>query len=120
MKKKLFSLNGRINRAKYWGYAIVALAILIIGSVLGTLLANVSQELSSVVFIVTIFTYLWITVTLQVKRWHDLDRSGWMSLLNFIPVLNIVVFVVLGFFKGTQGSNKYGEDLLSYETNINN
>src|SRR5208337_3611250 len=45
-----------------------------------------------------------------VRRWHDTGRSGWMTLTLLIPVVNLVVFLLLGFLPGTTGPNKYGPD----------
>jgi len=54
---------------------------------------------------------LWVGLAIQVKRWHDLGRSGWMYLINFIPgVGSLVSLVWLGFYKGTAGPNKYGDE----------
>lgn len=46
----------------------------------------------------------------QVKRWHDLDRSGWMVLVSFVPIIGFLVnLVCLGFLRGTAGANRFGE-----------
>jgi len=42
---------------------------------------------------------IWISFALYVKRLHDLDKKGWISLLLFVPFANIYVFIVCGFFK---------------------
>ncbi len=50
----------------------------------------------------------WLSLATQVKRWHDLDRTGWMVLINFIPFLGLLVAVIyLGFIKGTAGPNRF-------------
>jgi uncharacterized membrane protein YhaH (DUF805 family) len=47
---------------------------------------------------------------MQVKRWHDLDKSGWMVLVNFIPLIGMLYsLLTLGFQPGTAGPNKYGD-----------
>ncbi len=43
-----------------------------------------------------------------VRRWHDLGESGWMVLLTFIPLANIVLWFYLVFKQGEVGENKYG------------
>jgi hypothetical protein len=53
-------------------------------------------------------------LTIQVKRWHDLDQSGWWVLIGFIPYVNFIVIIILWFVKGTVGSNRFGLDPLSY------
>jgi uncharacterized membrane protein YhaH (DUF805 family) len=43
------------------------------------------------------------------RRLHDLNASGWWQLITFIPFGQILMIGFI-FFKGTQGSNKYGEE----------
>jgi Protein of unknown function (DUF805) len=50
---------------------------------------------------------------MQVKRWHDRGKSGWMVLINLIPLIGWVwTLVELGLLEGTLGPNQYGEDPL--------
>ena len=59
---------------------------------------------------------LWIWFALSAKRFHDRDRKGWWLLISLIPPIGILwVFVVLGFFKGTEGDNRFGPDPLAAE-----
>ena len=55
-----------------------------------------------------ILTYPSIVVC--VKRFHDTNRSGFNILWMLIPTLGaLYILIVCGFFKGTEGKNKYGE-----------
>ena len=45
----------------------------------------------------------------MIKRWHDMNRSGWYSLLLFVPFVNIIVGLVMLFVPGTDGPNDYGQ-----------
>ena len=52
-----------------------------------------------------------IGLIVQIKRFHDLDQSGWLVLLNLIPCVGgFVVLIICGFIEGTRGPNKYGPD----------
>ena len=53
---------------------------------------------------------LWINLALQVKRWHDRDRSGWMVLISFVPIVSIWALIECGFLRGTVGPNQFGQD----------
>ena len=37
---------------------------------------------------------VWITLAVQVKRWHDLSKSGWWALINLIPVVGAIWVIV--------------------------
>ena len=46
---------------------------------------------------------------LAVLRCHDCDKSGWWSMLLWLPTVNFIVTVVLSCAPGTDGDNEYGE-----------
>ena len=54
---------------------------------------------------------VWIGLAVQVKRWHDRNKSGWWALLNLIPVIGqIWILIECGIFRGTKGDNQFGSD----------
>jgi uncharacterized membrane protein YhaH (DUF805 family) len=60
---------------------------------------------------VWIVLFVPVTVGLYVRRLHDMNKSGWFTLLYFVPVVGYGFPLVLMFFRGTNGSNDYGEPL---------
>ena len=48
-------------------------------------------------------------VLVTIQRLHDLDASGWYSVLIPIPIINSLLWFVLVFAKGSDGANRYGE-----------
>lgn len=48
--------------------------------------------------------------SVAIRRIHDFDQSGWMALLFFVPLVNIVFLLILLCMPGTEGENSYGED----------
>lgn len=88
---------------------------LIVGLLIGGI--SSSSDEGAVAAIAIYFLYsipcVWIGLAMQVKRWHDRDKSGWMVLINFIPIVGLLwAFVELGFLQGTIGPNQYGNDPL--------
>jgi len=134
MKSLLFSFQGRINRAKYWGgilgiYAVVIVIVIILSSIFGTeTVANegsaymtdeelgATDEISGLGLagiVVAYIGFIWIALAIQVKRWHDRDKSGWMVLVNLIPIVGgFWALIECGFLVGTRGPNSYGPDPL--------
>ena len=49
-------------------------------------------------------------IAVQVRRFHDQDRSGWFVLLNFIPYLGSLIVLVFMCLEGTKGPNRFGPD----------
>jgi len=56
---------------------------------------------------------IWLGSATWVKRWHDLNKSGWMVLLNLTIIAIPISLIVLGSVRGTTGANRYGGDPLS-------
>jgi len=113
-----FSLQGRIPRSIY-----LMVSFLNIG-IFSYVLIYLLDELDSGVYYLEITTkkvywlcilllQTWFTLAISIKRWHDHDKSAWFVLISFIPVVgNLITFVVLGFLRGTNGANRFGDDTL--------
>lgn len=48
----------------------------------------------------------WIII---IQRCHDLNKSGYISLLMLVPVVNIFIGFYLLFAPGTRGENRFGK-----------
>jgi uncharacterized membrane protein YhaH (DUF805 family) len=107
----LFSFEGRINRAKYWGYSFVLIAILIIVAMMGMRVAGEAGMFSS--YAIAGLFAIWPSLALGIKRCHDRNRSGWFMLVSLIPIVSIWYLIEVGFLRGTDGANEYGEDPLA-------
>lgn len=104
----LFWFNGRIPRWKWWVFLASYLMVIL---ALGGLLEN--SLIPEWVVVVVFWIALWFAFVSQVKRWHDLDKSGLWCLVNLIPILgSLFALIELGFQCGTDGVNEYGEDPL--------
>jgi uncharacterized membrane protein YhaH (DUF805 family) len=96
-----FSFTGRINRAKYFW------TVLMIGMV-GFALYGIWPELGYLVYLLMGFTALFPSV----KRFQDMNWSGWWAALTYIPGVNIPFNLLLLFKRGTSYTNQYGDDPL--------
>lgn len=50
-----------------------------------------------------------VSIGLMVRRWHDMNQTGWLALLGFVPFVSLVVFIVQLFVPGTDGPNNFGD-----------
>jgi uncharacterized membrane protein YhaH (DUF805 family) len=122
LQKLLFSFDGRVNRAKWWGWSIVA--VIAYGALVGISMAifgsTMSPEgvpqpsgLAIVLCAVGFIAYFWVVLALAVKRWHDRNKSGWWIFISLVPVIGGLWYLIeCGFLPGTSGPNKYGSDPL--------
>ncbi|MDB5764471.1 MAG: hypothetical protein JWQ21_3466 [Herminiimonas sp.] len=108
-RSRLFSLRGRLGRARYIVYSLGAVA----GAFLFMLLAGYGLMLSGslgrllyiVVSVLLFYCFLPIFfMLLTVKRAHDFNVGGWLALLLLVPVVNLMFW----FIPGTRGENAYG------------
>lgn len=96
----MFSLRGRLSRGGFWG----ALFLIFVMSSLA-LAGDGANPLAGLLLLVGTWAY----VAAGVKRYHDLNKSGWWIFIALIPVIGqIWQWFELGFAPGTPGPNRYG------------
>ncbi len=116
LKWLLFSFEGRVNRLPYWCVALVALAL---GAGLNFAVGDIGVERPvavgpAILEVAVVALSIWVGLAVQIKRWHDRDKSGWWALMNLIPVLGTLwVLIECGFLRGTRGGNRFGPDPLA-------
>ena len=91
----LTSLEGRINRAKYWIGAIVVTA----ASVLGTALVVAAFGVSDLSVRLTVLVALLLaypTYALMAKRFQDRDKPGTTALYGLVPIYGSNLFQTFG------------------------
>lgn len=109
--------EGRATRMEFWMfmlfYILVALGI---GFVLGIVMTlaeyNESEidHVSSVVSNIYILFMVLPSISLCVRRLHDINLSGWYYLISLIPLIGIIYLFIIALVDGTLGDNKYGDD----------
>jgi uncharacterized membrane protein YhaH (DUF805 family) len=114
MMQTLFSFSGRIRRSTFWLYAlgmgvvvgvVVGVGIMLASSSSGGAMGIVGSVIAFAAYIVA----LWAGLALQIKRWHDRDKSWVWIFIAFIPFVGAIwALVETGFLDGTPGPNKYG------------
>jgi uncharacterized membrane protein YhaH (DUF805 family) len=50
------------------------------------------------------------SIAVQVRRFHDQDRTGWLILLGLIPYVGGLIVLVFMCLPGTRGTNRFGPD----------
>ena len=103
----LFSSNGRLSRGTFVKYSLLIWLGEIAGWGLVVLLMQVWAGFG--LLLLGLFPLAFAHLMLQVKRWHDHGKSGWMVLVGLIPLLGAVYSVVMLFFLvGDENRNGYG------------
>ena len=118
---EIFTTEGRLNRLRYFKYYFLLLLVYklinfvaeqIGGSLTGQAESTLIEAALGIVFLITGIGNFIGFIMLDVRRLHDLDRSGWFVLLLFVPLVNLLFVLYLWFMPGTVGYNRFGEDPL--------
>lgn len=117
--------SGRSRRKEYWMFFLL---IFIIGVVLGLITGRftgisdptnafqMATWSSSSILLGLFYLAIFIpALAVQVRRFHDQDKSGWLVLLNFIPFIGGLIVLVFMCLEGTHGANRFGPDPKSDE-----
>lgn len=100
--KKYFVLKGRASRSEYWYFYLFSLILYIIPFIIGGEDADI--------FIGLLFLILTIpSITVSVRRLHDIDKSGWYVFIYLIPFVGGLIMLVMCASVGTEGKNQFGE-----------
>ena len=119
-KEKYFTFHGRMNRKTYIEYTFLALLyglftamLLYLGGTSAPNSANSFNYLS--LGIVLIIPTVWLLLSTNIRRWHDLGRHGYFVWINIaclaVPALYIILLAYLFYKKGTDGANQFGPDM---------
>jgi len=124
-----FSFTGRLNRSDFWvyGWFFWSIALIIIYPLCFACI-YISESIASFSFILSLlfallslpFSLLAIGLVVisfyavNCKRFHDHNKSGWLLLIGFIPIIGLFFYLYIisinWFMKGTEGANKYGPE----------
>lgn len=109
--KQYATFEGRARRAEFWwfflGCLLLSVGLLSLDHVLGFWSREVGLGLFSSLF--ALYT-LSPTVSVAVRRLHDIGLSGWWVWINLVPMVGPLVLLAMMARKGQAGGNTYGPD----------
>lgn len=107
--KKYADFSGRASRSEYWYfvlfYLLIAIGLTVIDGVTGTLDAKSGVGLLSGIFGLAMIVP---SISVNVRRLHDINRSGWWLLLIFAVIIGWIVLLVFGAMDSQPGDNRFG------------
>ena len=115
--KRYADFSGRLRRKEYWMFVLFQILVMVPLIFLATALdgapndGDLAGSLSVLAFVVVyLLVFLIPGLAVQVRRFHDQDKSGWFVLLGFIPYLGGLILLVFMCLEGTRGPNRFGPD----------
>lgn len=107
--RKYATFTGRSRRSEYWYFVLFNLMISIGLFMVGAVFEAASSGSRAGMFPFDAYALGSFVPSLAVgvRRLHDIGKSGWFTLLGFVPIANIVLLVWLAQ-DGQPGANEYG------------
>ena len=97
------NFSGRARRSEYW-YYVLCYAII-------SIVINLLSQASSVFAIVGTVVGLALicpTLAVEIRRLHDIGKSGWYLRFNLIPLVGAIILIVWFCKDSEPGDNMYG------------
>jgi len=120
-----FTFSGRSRRSEYWWFLLFCVIVaVVIGLVEGGGTTHVGDGVAMAAYqggpIATVWSLVnfFPSLSVAVRRLHDLDKSGWWVLLILIPLVGAIILIVWFATKGTSGGNRFGPDPMLGATNV--
>jgi len=101
---KYLTFSGRAPRSEFWYFVLFC----VIAGLPMVFLGDVALA----ILVLILFP---AAVSVEVRRLHDTDRSGWWFWLNVVPIINLIK-IVWFCSRGTEGVNRFGADPLTVNT----
>lgn len=112
---KYATFSGRASRSEFWWFVAFLLLLFITLSIVdGAIVApmlgaepfdeNAGQPLQMLAALAVFVP----TLALDVRRLHDIDRSGWWYLVGFVPFVGTLILLYWFVQPSTEGSNQFG------------
>ena len=117
--KQYVGFRGRARRTEYWSFVFFNVAIQIsIGILSGLALAFKSPNGAMIIGSLGYVYMLGVALpglAVSVRRMHDLGKGGGWILINLIPIIGWIWFLVLACTAGETGENRFGKDPIAEE-----
>ena len=102
--------NGRASRAEYWYFFLAVLLLNVALTLLGLVFSeSVLGDLIELLSGVLLLFVLMPSISIGVRRLHDVNKSGWWYLLILVPLIGPLVLLYWAIQVSDAGSNAYGD-----------
>ena len=111
------TFSGRASRPAFWWWFLFQIIVsIVIGLIFGTGHMIADQTTMAMHYQGGLIANLWALanflpgLAIGIRRLHDVDKSGWWTLIVLIPLVGAIVLIVWYCIKGTAGPNRFGPE----------
>ena len=111
--KHYVDFKGRARRKEYWSFVLFTVIIIILVGIVAGVLDNVlglSGTLTAALVTIVDLGLILPSISVLVRRLHDIGKSGWWFWVSLIPVVGGIILLVFMFLDSQPGSNAYGSN----------
>lgn len=103
MWKNFFNFKDRTTVKGYWMAILInAIALFILGFLGATV------DFFMIIYLIYVVALIIPGIALQIRRMHDINKSGFWILLPFIPIVGTIIFIVFLCKGSVNEDNQYG------------
>ena len=101
--KRWLDFSGRSRRREFW-------TAILYNTILSVLLALVDSLILGffLTYMVFLLACLIPGLALNIRRLHDIGRSGWWCLIMLVPVIGAILYLIMLFKDSYPGTNRFG------------
>ena len=119
--ESLFSWRGRFSRLSYLSCSTVAIILFAMAMSAGLFYfapsptSMVVEKSLSVKFavvalaVIALILLIYTSFVFSIRRLHDLNLSGWLSLVLYVPIIGNLFYWYIALARGAEGRNEYGQ-----------
>ncbi len=106
---KYVGFSGRAARSELWWFYLFYFIVLVVANIIDAVIFGAPALLFAIAWLGLLLPLL----AVQIRRLHDLDKSGWFWLFILIPLVGPIILLVWYCTRGTLGPNRFGPDPLA-------
>lgn len=109
--RKSFTFEGRASRSEYWYFILFILLFLVVGGLFIVAMGLESDYSVKIVFGILLLGYICCvpaSVSVMVRRFHDVNRSGWNFWWGAIPYIGGLIVLYFMVQPSSNDENEYG------------
>ncbi len=100
--------EGRARRSEYWYFVLFNSIVSLVLSLIGQMIGGDGSSFQSGLTGVYSLAVLVPSIAVSVRRLHDVGKAGTWYLINFVPIIGWIVFIVFAAKDSDPGENQYG------------
>ena len=114
--KKYISFSGRISRSEYWMLKLLILPMMAILFFIGVAMVSriTGEDVGVLAGIINFICFVYFNIVADVRRLHDIGKSGWFLLWGLVPLVGIIITVILLCRDSQSVSNQHRELKVSH------